>query len=91
MSFTAFAVLFVVLVVATAAIALYRKFVSMHEDDMIHICAGEEKLIPQQIAVAKKLAFLDRWGETLTVITAAYGLILGAMYLYQRFQAYYQG
>ena len=91
MSFTAFAVLFLVLVVATAAIALYRKFVSMREDDMIHIGAGEEKLIPQQVAVAKKLASLDRWGEMLTVITAVYGLILGALYLYQRFQAYYQG
>jgi hypothetical protein len=88
MSFTAFGVVFVVLVVATAAIALYRKFVSLREDDMIHIGAGEERLIPQQVAVARKLAFLDRFGEILTVITAVYGLIVGALYLYQRFQAY---
>jgi hypothetical protein len=88
MSFTAFAVLFAVLVVATAALAVWRKLVSMREDDYIHIGTGEEKLIPQQVEIAHKIAALDRWGEVLTVITAAYGLILGVIYLYQRFQAY---
>lgn len=88
MTFTALMVLFVVLVVATASLALYRKFVTMREDDYVHIAEGEEKLIPQQLEVAQKIAALDRWGEILTVVTAAYGLVIGALYLYQRFQAY---
>jgi hypothetical protein len=88
MTFTAFVVLFAVLVVATAALALYRKFVTMREDDLIHIGEGEEKLIPQQLDIAHRIAVVDRWGEILTVLTAAYGLVLGAIYLYQRFQAY---
>jgi hypothetical protein len=88
MTFTALMVLFLVLVVATASLALYRKFVTMREDDYVHIAEGEEKLIPQQLEVAQKIAALDRWGEILTVVTAAYGLVIGALYLYQRFQAY---
>lgn len=89
MTFTAFAVLFAAMVAATAALALWRKFVVLREDDYLHIAAGEEKLIPQQVETANKIALLDRWGEILTVVTAAYGLILAAVFLYQRFQAYY--
>jgi hypothetical protein len=88
MTFTALAVLFAVLVVTTAGLALYRKLISMREDDCIHIGEGEERLIPQQLEVAHKLAVLDRWGEILTVVTAGYGLVVGVLYLYQRFQAY---
>jgi len=88
MTFTAGAVLFAGMVVLTAAVALCRKIVAMREDDMIHIGAGEEKLIPQQVEVARKIAVLDRVGEALTVITAAYGLILGVVYLYYKFNSY---
>ena len=88
MTFTALTVLFVVMVVATVSLALWRKFITMREDDYIHIAEGEEKLIPQQLEVARTIALVDRWGEILTVATAAYGLVLGALYLYQRFQAY---
>jgi hypothetical protein len=87
MTFTALVVLLAVLVVATAALALYRKFVTMREDDLIHIGEGEEKLIPQQVEVAHRIAVVDRWGEILTVVTAAYGLVVASIYLYQRFQA----
>ena len=89
MTFTALAVLFVVMVVATSGLALWRKFITMREDDFLHIGEGDEKLIPQQLELARKVALVDRWGEILTVVTAAYGLVLGALYLYERFQAYY--
>ena len=88
MTFTAGVGLFVALIVLTAATALYRKLVSMRENDLIHIGAGEEKLISQQLDIAQKIALLDRVGETLTVITAAFGLILGVIYLYYKFNSY---
>jgi hypothetical protein len=88
MTFSFFAMLFVALAVITAALALYRKIVSLREDDYIHIGSGEEKLIPQQVEIANRLRLLDRCGEILTVLTAAYGLILSLLYMYHRFQAY---
>ena len=32
-------------------LALYRHLVSMHEDEFLHLGAGGEKLIPDQVAV----------------------------------------
>jgi hypothetical protein len=68
-------------------LALYRKFVSMHEDSFIHIGEGEEKMIPQQIEVAHKLDVVDHWGKLLTVVTVAAGLLLSAIYLFEAWQA----
>lgn len=88
MTFVPFVMLFAAMILATAGLALWRKLVAMREDDYLHIAAGEEKLIPQQVETANKINHLDRWGEILTVITAAYGLVLAAIYLYQSFQAH---
>jgi hypothetical protein len=80
---TAFEISWTILGVATLALALYRKFVSMREDDWLHLAASEERLIPQQVATFQKLGRIDRWGITLTILTAALGLVLAALYLYQ--------
>jgi len=71
------------LALVTAGLALYRKFQSNKEDDLIHIAAGEEKLIPNQIALAHQMDVIDRWGKALTVVTAVLGLALAAGYLYR--------
>jgi len=76
-------VLWCALAVVTAGLALYRKFVSNKEDDMVHIAAGEEKLIPKQVELAHKMDAIDKWGKTLTVATAVFGLLLAAAYLYR--------
>jgi hypothetical protein len=80
---TAFVIFWAILGVATLALALYRKFVSMREDDYVHLSAGEERLIPQQVATFKKIGAIDKWGITLTIVTAILGLALAALYLYQ--------
>jgi len=36
-----------------------------------------------QVALAHRLASIDRWGKTLTLIVAVYGVALAAVYLYQ--------
>jgi len=74
-----------VLAIVTLALALFRKFVSAGEEDLIHLGPGEETHIPEQVALASKLKAVDRWGKTLTVITMAVGLALAAVYLYQAF------
>jgi hypothetical protein len=74
-----------VLAIATLALALVRKFVSAGEEDLIRLGPGEERHIPEQVALASRLKAVDRWGKTLTVITMAVGLAVAAVYLYQAF------
>ena len=80
---TTFVIFWAILGIATLALALYRKFVSMREDDYVHLSAGEERLIPQQVATFKKIGAIDRWGITMTIVTVVFGLALAALYLYQ--------
>ena len=64
-------------------LAGYRKLLMLRkEDELIHLGAGEEKRIPEQVALAQKLDTIDRWGKTLTVLTLAFGLLIAAVYLY---------
>jgi len=80
---TAFVIFWAILGVATLALALYRKFVSMQEDDYVHLSAAEERLIPQQVATFRKIGIIDKWGITMTIVTVILGLALAALYLYQ--------
>ncbi len=78
-------VIWAILAIATLGLALYRKLISAGEEDLIHLGPGEERQIPEQVALAGKLKAVDRWGKTLTIITVAIGLVLAAIYLYQAF------
>lgn len=79
---TALVIFWAILGFATLALALYRKFVSMKEDDYLHLSAGEERLIPQQVAIFRRIGAIDRWGITMTIVTVVLGLALAALYLY---------
>ena len=79
-----------VLGIATLALALYRIILALHEDDYVHLAAGEERLIPGQVAAFRKLGLIDRWGMTLTVATVMFGMALAAFYLYQVFLSQYR-
>lgn len=78
-------VIWAILAIATLGLALYRKLISAGEEDLIHLGPGEERQIPEQVALAGKLKAVDHWGKTLTVITVAIGLVMAAVYLYQAF------
>ncbi|MGA2880223.1 MAG: hypothetical protein ABSG13_14850 [Bryobacteraceae bacterium] len=84
-SLTPAVVVWVILAIATLGLALYRKLISASEEDLIHLGPGEERHIPEQVALAGKLKAVDRWGKTLTVITVVVGLAMAAVYLYQAF------
>jgi len=79
---TPLVILWFVIGLATAGLALYRKLLSMHEEDLIHLSPGEEPLIPKQVEMAHKMDVIDTWGKGLTAATVALGLVLAALYLY---------
>jgi hypothetical protein len=81
-------ILWSLLALTVIGLALYRKVaVAPCEDDLIHVGSGEEKLIPQQIAVAAKLDVIDKWGKILTAVVLVAGLLIASAYLYQAWLA----
>ena len=54
---------------------------------MVHLGAGEEKEIPRQVSLARKMDAIDSWGKTMTVIIAVIGLGLATTYLYQAWES----
>lgn len=68
-----------------AVLALYRKFISSREDDIVHV-SGESAAVTRQVSMAQKLEKIDHWGKILTIVLAGYGLILGAWILYALWQ-----
>jgi uncharacterized membrane protein len=77
-----FIVLWVILAVSVLAMIAWRKMVASQEDDSLHVLQGS---VAQQVSVAQKLEVIDKWGKILTIITIVYGVILGAVYVYQNF------
>jgi hypothetical protein len=63
-------------------LAIARKITARNEDDLVHLAGGAERAISQQISVAQKLDWYDRWGKTLTVVDGVFGLVLVAIMLY---------
>jgi len=88
MNVTLIVALWMVLGIATLGLAVYRWVLSAHnEHDVVHLGAGEEKEIPRQVTLARKMNTIDRWGKTMTIVTAAVGLALATAYLYQAWES----
>ncbi len=76
-------VLLILLLAAMVGLALYRKLLAPHEDDLIHVGAGEERLVSKQAEIARKLDAIDRWVKILAIATLIVGLAIAAVFLYQ--------
>jgi hypothetical protein len=88
MNLTPLAISWAVVAIAVAALAAYRRFfVAQDEDENIHVMDAEVPMIAKQTVVARKLDAVDRWGKTLTVFAAAYGLVLLVLWAYQVWNA----
>jgi hypothetical protein len=74
-----FAAFWGVLAIVVLCLIIYRKSVSSHEDDSLHLGSGAT----QQVALAHRLTLIDQWGKSLTIFVALYGIGLAAIYLYQ--------
>jgi hypothetical protein len=64
------------------ALAAYRKMLSTHEDDSLHVSEGSARLIPQQIAHSHRIEVVEKWGKTLTAVVVVAGLIMAGIYFY---------
>jgi hypothetical protein len=82
LTFLPFFVLWAALALVVLGLAIYRKSVSSHEDDFLHVRETDTNLVAAQGAVAGKLERIDKWGKTLTVVMFVTGLALGAYYMY---------
>jgi hypothetical protein len=74
------------LVIATCALAAYRKFVTREEDDLVHLGEGSMQHAAKQEALARTLTQLDKFTRILVTVTVLYGLGLGASMIYQALQ-----
>ena len=80
-----FAVLWAVMAIAVLALIVIRKRIAAGEDDTLHVMEGDARLIPHQEEIAHKLAVVDRWGKSLTIVTLVFGSIVGLLWVYQSF------
>lgn len=83
MSLMPFFIIWIVLASAVMALALMRKSVAAKEDDTIRLASGEEAAMSDQVAIAKRLETIDKWGKLLTILAVALGAVLGAIYCWQ--------
>jgi hypothetical protein len=79
---TTVVVLWIVLGIATMGLALYRKLLTLREQDTIVVEEWRAKEVEAQVALANKLDEIDKWGKLLTLVTVLVGIGIGAMYLY---------
>jgi len=79
-----FAVFWGVLAIIVVSLIVYRRSVTSREDDSIHL---EGSVPAEQMALAHRVEMIDKWGKTLTIVVAVYGVALAAIYLYQVWNA----
>ena len=80
MTLTPYVVTWAVFAVIVLALLLSRNLMALHEDDNLHLATDEER---RQKTFYRKIHRIDRWGEVLTGITVAGGLVIAAIYIYQ--------
>jgi len=57
-----YAVFWGVLALVVLFLIVYRKSISSHEDDSIHLAGG---MVAEQVTLGHRLSVIDRWGKTL--------------------------
>lgn len=82
MHLTTFVIAWIGLGIATGLLAAYRQFLTLHEDDNIHIEEWQKPAAARQSAEAHKFELIDQWGQRLTILMAVTGVALGAFYLF---------
>jgi hypothetical protein len=86
MKLDSYILLWVVMAAVVISLAIYRRVIAGHEDYAIHMKESEALQTVQQASIAKKINKIDFWGEVLTVVTLAAGVVLGSVYLWQVWQ-----
>lgn len=79
-------IIWFVLTLFVIGLAIARKIAARNEDDLVHLAVGAEQAISQQVVVAQKLEWFDRWGKTLTVVDGLFAVVLLAIVFYRAWQ-----
>lgn len=80
-NFIPFLALWILMAIGVVVMVAWRKVVGRQDDETIHVM--DVGAVSHQVDVAHKLDVIDKWGKLLTIITVVYGLVLGALYMYQ--------
>jgi hypothetical protein len=82
----ALALVWVLLAITVATLAVMRRFASREGDSYLHVSDAEAPIIAHQLTMANRLDKIDKLGKTLTVVTLVYGLALVAGFSYMAWQ-----
>jgi len=80
-NFTPLTIVWGVLALVVVAMALYRRSISVKEEETLHLSDPSESA--HQVVIAHKLEHVDKWGKALTVAVVVYGVLLAIAYTYQ--------
>ena len=80
-NFVPFLALWIVLAIGVIIMIAWRKVVSRGDDETLHVM--DAGAVSHQVDVSHKLDTIDKGGKILTAVTVVYGLVLGALYMYQ--------
>ena len=85
MNFIPYIVVWVVLGIIVAVLAVSRMRLAKREDATLDVLESEG-VAAQQKEMTRKLAKVDRWGQVLTIILVLYGITLAGIYIYLAWQ-----
>jgi len=86
MNLTFYLATWIPLAIFVGILAIYRNMLASHEDDSLHVLEGDAKQVAAQARFSHRLETIERIGKTLTILVVAYGLAIGALYLYHVWQ-----
>ena len=78
--FLPYAIAWGVLGLIVLVLALLRRKVADKEDDSLKLSEGETAHLAKQEQLAKKLAKIEMWGKSATIVLIATGVALGLLY-----------
>lgn len=74
--------IFCVLAISVAVLGAMRK-VAGREEEQLLMHVGDPSIVEKKASIVQRIDGIEKWGKTLTAITAVYGLILLCWFLYQ--------
>lgn len=78
--------IWILLLLATGAVALARQRYAGHEDDTVHVLDTDKEMVSRQQAQVGMLNRFDRWIWTLAIAVVLLGLLLLANYFHMTWQ-----
>jgi hypothetical protein len=82
MNLSVYVVVWAALALVVLGLAIYRNLLGIHERTL-HVSGSGASVVAEQTKEFKREETIERWGEWLTVLVVAYGLVLAAIYLYR--------